>query len=169
METSHAQTGTFPQTSLFIKMAISSWDIQNERVDKFLAAVSDEQWKKEIAPGKNTGVYLLGHLVAVNDGLFPLFGLGDRLFPALEKPFLKLPDKSGEVFPSVADLKKHWSEVNTRLSNHFSSMTPEDWFGRHNSVSAEDFAKEPHRNKLNVLMNRTSHQAYHLGQLILLK
>lgn len=169
METLHAQTGTSPQTSLFIKMAISSWDIQNERVDKFLAATTDEQLKKEIAPGKNTGVYLLGHLVATNDGLFPLFGLGDRLFPALEKPFLKLPDKSGEVFPSVADLKKYWSEVNTRLSKHFSSMTPEDWFARHNSVSAEDFAKEPHRNKLNVLLSRTSHQAYHLGQMILLK
>jgi hypothetical protein len=30
-------------------------------------------------------------------------------------------------------------------------------------------AKEPTRNKLSVLLNRTSHVAYHLGQLILAK
>jgi uncharacterized damage-inducible protein DinB len=157
------------QASLFIKMAISAWEVQNDRVNKFITALPEEQLKKEIAPGKNTGTYLLGHLVAVNDGLFPLFGLGEKLFPALENPFLKLPDKSGEVFPPIAELKKYWSEVNTKLTGHFASMTPADWFSRHTSVSAEDFAKEPHRNKLNVLLNRTSHQAYHLGQMILLK
>jgi hypothetical protein len=30
-------------------------------------------------------------------------------------------------------------------------------------------AKEPHRNKLNLLMNRTNHLSYHLGQLVLLQ
>jgi hypothetical protein len=157
------------QTSLFIKMAISAWEVQNDRVNKFLAATSDEQLKKEIAPGKNTGIYLLGHLVAVSDGMLPLFGLGEKLFPALETPFLKLPDKSGEVFPAVAELRKNWNEVNIKLASSFASMKPEEWFSRHTSVSPEDFAKEPHRNKLNVLLNRTAHQAYHLGQMILLK
>ena len=33
----------------------------------------------------------------------------------------------------------------------------------------EDFIKEPHRNKLNVLLTRTTHLAYHAGQLALLK
>jgi uncharacterized damage-inducible protein DinB len=160
---------TSVQTSLFIKMALSAWEIQNERVNKFLAATSDEQLKKEIAPGKNTGIYLLGHLVTVNDGMLPLFGLGEKLFPALENPFLKLPDKSGEIFPSVAELKKCWNEVSAKLADRFASMKSEDWFSRHTAVSAEDFSKEPHRNKLNVLLNRTAHQAYHLGQMILLK
>jgi hypothetical protein len=160
---------TTVQPLLFIKMSLSAWEVQNDRVNKLLSVTPDEQLKKEIAPGKNTGTYLLGHLVATNDGLFPLFGLGERLFPALENPFLKLADKSGEVFPSIAELKDYWNEVNAKLTKHFASMTPEDWFSRHTSVSAEDFAKEPHRNKLNVLLNRTSHQAYHLGQLILLK
>jgi len=36
------------------------------------------------------------------------------------------------------------------------------------AVSDEDFSKEPHRNKLNVIINRTNHMSYHLGQLILL-
>ena len=44
-------------------------------------------------------------------------------------------------------------------------MQPEDWFTKHSAISAEDFAKEPHRNKLNILINRTVHQGYHMGQL----
>ena len=40
---------------------------------------------------------------------------------------------------------------------------------RGNLVSAEDFAKEPHRNKLNLIINRTNHQNTHYGQLIYLK
>jgi hypothetical protein len=46
---------------------------------------------------------------------------------------------------------------------------PEDeWFTRHNNVSAADFANEPHRNKLNIIINRTNHTSYHLGQLVYL-
>jgi len=41
---------------------------------------------------------------------------------------------------------------------------PDEWFAKHSAVSAEDFAKEPHRNKLNILVNRTNHHSYHLGQ-----
>jgi len=48
-------------------------------------------------------------------------------------------------------------------------MQPTEWFTRHTSVSEEDFIKEPHRNKLNVLITRATHQSYHLGQLIYLK
>jgi hypothetical protein len=48
-------------------------------------------------------------------------------------------------------------------------MQASAWFAKHNAVSAEDFAKEPHRNKLNVLITRTIHQGYHLGQMNYLK
>jgi len=48
------------------------------------------------------------------------------------------------------------------------SMSPSDWFTKHSAISAEDFEKEPHRNKLNILINRTNHQSYHMGQLIYL-
>jgi hypothetical protein len=157
------------QTALFIKMAIGAWKIQNDRIDKLLGTFSDEQWSREIAPSKNTGVYLLGHLVAVNDALFPLFELGERRYPELEHPFVKSPDKSGLPFPPIETLKKYWTEINAQLLAKFEAMSPEAWFARHTSVTPEDFAKEPHRNKLNVLLNRTSHQSYHIGQLMLLK
>ena len=61
---------------------------------------------KEIAPRRNTGIYLSGHLIAVSDALFPLLGFGERLFPALEDVFIKQPDKSGQAMPTVTELKK---------------------------------------------------------------
>jgi hypothetical protein len=71
--------------------------------------------------------------------------------------------------PSVAELRKYWKEVNAKLSAAITTTTSNEWFAKHTAVSAEDFAKEPLRNKLNVLISRTNHQSYHLGQLIYLK
>jgi hypothetical protein len=48
-------------------------------------------------------------------------------------------------------------------------LKPEEWFEKHTAVSAEDFINEPHRNKLNIIITRTSHLNYHTGQLVLLK
>lgn len=157
------------QQSLFVKMALMAWDTQNGYLTKLINSLPDEQLEKEIAPGKNTGVYLLGHLIAVSDGLLPLLGFGDRLYPEMEEMFLRTPDKSGLKFPSIEELKKRLDAVNNELNKHFESTDADGWFSRHMSVSPEDFAKEPHRNKLNVVINRTSHMANHIGQMILLR
>lgn len=153
---------------LFIKMALSAWQTYNDRIMKIVDQLSEEQLAKEIAPGRNTGTYLFGHLIAVNDNLFPLFGLGENIYPELGKIFVDAPDKSGQVFPPQSELKQYWHEVNSKLEFAFDKMTPDDWFSKHNSVSNEDFVKEPHRNKLNVILNRTNHQSSHYGQMILL-
>ena len=152
-------------TQLFVKMAVDYWQGQNVRVDKLIDTLTDEQMMAETATGRNTGIYLLGHLVAVNDGLHTIMGWGERMHPELDEAFLKSADKTGHTFPALATLKEYWHTVNQSLNKHISTMQPEQWFERHMSVSPEDFAKEPHRNKLNVLMGRTIHQSYHLGQL----
>ena len=162
-------TETQPVKELFIKMAVSAWDTQCVRVSKLFDELSDEQLAGETAPGRNTGIYLLGHLLAVTDGMLPLLGFGEKLYPQLEKIFLTSPDKSGLETPSVQELKKYWKEVNAKLSAGIAATTPDEWFMKHAAVSAEDFAREPFRNKLNVLINRTNHQSYHLGQIIYLK
>lgn len=154
---------------LMVKMVLDAWETQNSRVDKLLAELSDDALQAENAPGRNTGAYLIGHLTTVSDGLLPILGLGERLYPQLEDVFLKNPERSGLEKPSIGELKKYWQAVNARLREYFGEMKANDWFGKHVAVSAEDFAKEPHRNKLNVLLNRTNHQSYHLGQLVFLK
>lgn len=162
-------TGAQPVKELFIKMAVDAWNTQCTRLTKLFDALSDEQLATDTAPGRNTGIYLLGHLVAVTDGMLPLLGLGEKLYPQLEKLFITSPDKSGLEFPPVQELRKYWNEINAKLSAHITTTTADEWFTKHNAVSAEDFAKEPHRNKLNLLINRTNHNSYHLGQLIYLK
>jgi hypothetical protein len=157
------------QPELFIKMVISNWELQNTRLNNLLESISDEQLSEETAPGRNTGTYLLGHLTAVSDGIIPLLDLGDKLYPELQNIFIDNADKSGQVFPSAGELKIYWNKVNETLRQYFSNMQPSTWFTRHMAVSEEEFAKEPHRNKLNILINRTNHQSYHLGQLIYLK
>ena len=122
----------------------------------------------DTAPGRNSGTYLIGHLITVSDGLFPLLGWGDRLFPKLENIFLKNPDKSGLETPSLSELKQCWKEVNAKINSHIGEMSADEWFTRHTAVSEEDFAKEPHRNKLNIIINRTNHTSSHLGQLVYL-
>ncbi|MEO8146318.1 MAG: DinB family protein [Bacteroidia bacterium] len=156
------------QQQVFIKMALDAWQKENAKVDKLFASHTDEQLMAEVAPGRNSGIYLIGHLTAVNDAMFPLLGLGEKLYPQLENVFIANKDKSGLEKPSVSDLKKYWNEINAKLSQHFNEMQPDDWFTKHNSVSAEDFAKEPHRNKLNIIISRSIHQGYHLGQLAFL-
>ncbi len=149
-------------------MAISAWDGYNARVSKLLETLTDEEILAETAPGRNTGIYLVGHLVAVNDALIPILGFGERLYPELDKTFVNSPDNSGHEMPTIVELKEYWSKVNAQLSNYFGQMREDDWFTRHNNVSETDFVKEPHRNKLNIILNRTSHTSYHLGQLVYL-
>ncbi len=155
--------------SLFVKMVLTAWQTENTRVNELLATITDQQLMGETAPGRNTGIYLLGHLAAINDTLFKLLGIGTRLHPGLDEIFINNPDKAGLPMPSIDELKKYWNEINTALTDHFSRMQPSEWFMRHTSISEEDFAKEPHRNRLNVLITRTVHQSYHRGQLIYLK
>jgi len=160
---------TTTDAALFVKTFLKAWETQITRVNEFLESITDEVLLKEIAPGKNSGVYLLGHLTAVNDGILPLLGFGKKLYPQLEQIFVTTPDKSGQEFPTIQELKKYWNDVNEQLIQHFNLLEPEEWLTRHGAVSAEDFAKEPHRNKLNVLIHRITHLGYHLGQLIFLK
>jgi uncharacterized damage-inducible protein DinB len=152
---------------IFVATALNAWDQWVGRADKLFASLSDEQMKAEIAPGKNRPVYLLGHLIAVNDAMIPQLRLGEARYPELWTTFVKSPDRSVDSLPSIAELRDDWSELNARLSASFRTLSPEQWLERHSTISDEDFAKEPHRNRLAILLSRTSHNSYHMGQLAL--
>jgi len=153
------------EKEVFIKMVVGAWETQNARLNKLLETLSDEQLMSETAPGRNRGIYLVGHLTAITDGMLPILGWGERLHPQLENIFVTQPDKAVAKIPPLAEVKKYWESVNSKITEHIRKMEPDEWFTKHTVVSAEDFAKEPHRNKLNILVNRTNHHSYHLGQL----
>ncbi len=152
---------------LSVQVAISSWRLVLERVNKTLSNLTEEQLLKEIAPGRNRLIYLWGHLTAIHDAMFPILGLGERLHPELDAIFVSSPDRAGAQLPTVPELRKYWNEVNGKLLSQFSIFSDDEWLQRHNAMSGEDYAKDPTRNRLAVLLSRTNHMSYHLGQIIL--
>jgi len=165
---SDTQTTTTADKELFIKMVLSNWELQVGRMNSLLGKLSDEELATATAPGRNTGVYILGHLAAVSDGMFKILGLGEKLKPATEELFIRNPENSGLEKPSLEELKQYWNDVNALLDQKMNNLPADEWFTRHTAVSEEDFSKEPHRNKLNIVINRTGHLAYHIGQLVYL-
>lgn len=162
-------TLTIDDRSLFVKMAMNAWNSEVKATDALLEKLNDEQLMREVSPGRNRGIYLLGHLAAAHDQLLPLLRFQEALHPELHGPFLDEADKVVATLPTPAALRMHWKDVMGALARHMAELPAEDWFTRHANISERDFPKEPHRNRLNVLLSRTSHLAYHRGQLVLLQ
>jgi len=64
---------------LMVKMSLDGWNGYLSRTSKLFEELSDEQLQHEVSPGRNTGVYLLGHLVAVHDTMIALLGLRKKI------------------------------------------------------------------------------------------
>jgi DinB superfamily len=154
---------------LLVVTALNSWKLVIGRFDQNLAALTDEQLQKQVAPGKNRLLYLVGHLTAVHDRMFPMLGLGERLHPELDETYITNPDRALVDPVSAADLRKAWTEVNGKLTSAFERFTAADWLEKHTVVSEEDFVKDPTRNRLAVVMSRTNHASFHSGQAVLAK
>jgi uncharacterized damage-inducible protein DinB len=152
-----------------VKMLLDRWYGSVKNCDALLNAISNEQLDKEISPGKNRGIYLLGHLIAVHDHMLQLTVFGDLKYPELKPIFIDAPDKTIKEIPSAEQLRAIWKEQCEDIKQKLEGLSADNWFEKHTAVTAEDFAKEPHRNKLNILLTRTTHLAYHTGQMVLLK
>jgi DinB superfamily len=156
-----------PEQAL-VASALGAWKSNLQRADRVFSALSEEQLQKEVAPGKNRLIYLWGHLTAVHDRLLPLLEIGPRLCPEFDGIFITSPDKTVAQLPTAAEIKSAWDEVNSKLLAGFTGFSPAEWLQKHASVSAEDFAKDPSRNRFAVLLSRTNHLAFHLGQMALI-
>ncbi len=152
---------------LYTRTVLDSWSLVIGRIDQAIAKLSDEKFQDQVAPGKNRVLYLIGHLTVANDRMFTLLGLGARLHPELDEAYFNHPDRAIPDPLPTPDLRKAWGEVNSKLIAAFKELTPTQWLEKHNSVSEEDFARNPLRNRLAVLMSRTNHASYHAGQTIL--
>jgi hypothetical protein len=156
------------QSRILVDMALKAWNQQISRADKFFEAQSDDNFSKEVAPGKNRISYLMGHLVSSNESMMTLFGFGPKLYPSFEDIFSKNPDRVLPQ-PPVAEIRKAWKETHATLNKNFENLSVDAWLGKHTAMTDEDLAKEPTRNKLSVLISRTNHVSYHIGQLVLTK
>ena len=66
---------------IFVKMALDGWQGQLKATDATLDKLSDDELMNEVSPGRNRGIYLLGHLAAVHDMMLPLLRFGEARYP----------------------------------------------------------------------------------------
>src|SRR5258706_13205059 len=147
-----------------VDSTLRGWKSNVERAEKLFGDLSPGELEQEVAPEKNRLIYLWGHLAASSDRLLPLLGIGERLHPEFDAMFLSNPGKSVPLTVSEQSLKAAWQEINQKLWEGFSKFSGSDWAQRTTPVSEQDFGKERHRSRFGVLLGRTAHLAYHLGQ-----
>jgi hypothetical protein len=151
-----------------VKMVLDAWHSKIKEADSIFDSLTDEQLQNEVAPGRNTGIYLLGHLTATHDLMLPILNFGQQIYPQLTAAYHDNPD-SKTYTETASELRQYWKKINSILAEHFTALPADAWFEKHNSVSAEAFEKERHRNKLNIIISRTNHLSYHNGQTAFLK
>lgn len=156
------------QKQLVVKSVLDAWNPRIEGANKIIDSLTDEDLQKEVSPGRNRAIYLVGHLALVHDKMLPLLNFESQHYAHLDEAFLYKPDRSVEL-PSASEVRAIWKDVNSKLATHIAKLSADEWFQKHSSVSEEDFLKEPHRNRLNVLLGRTNHMQYHIGQIALVK
>ncbi len=118
---------------VLIHTAISSWEQVIKRVGTLCLSCSEEQLLVEVAPGKNRISYLWGHLTAVNDAMFSVLRLGERLHPELDAVFIAQPDRSVPL-PTSTEIAKCWEDVHTELLSRFKTLSSKEWLERHGNV-----------------------------------
>ena len=152
-----------------LDICLLQWETYNNRMQKVLDTISNENYTRPVLPGANSPSWILGHLVDTDDKLLELFGISKRLFPELEKIYHHERGANQAGHLTKDELITKWKAILAELNRAFKSMSESEWHGRHTAVSEEDFKKEPHRNKLNVMLSRVSHKASHLGQVAMQK
>jgi hypothetical protein len=153
----------------FVKnLVIHSWNSKTLQTTRLWDKLAPWALELEIVPEGNKVIYLLGHLLAVQDRMIEGMLLGKRLYPELDDVFL-IPQTPDHRFPDASDLRRKWDIVNQVLQAGIEESTLEHWLSRHFYVSEQEFIMEPYRNVLNLLLSRTSHLAHHIGQLALVK
>jgi hypothetical protein len=95
------------------------------------------------------------------------------MLPPLDAPrhselvaaFLTSPDRAAADGISAAARRQAWDEVNTGADDRDQSAACRALLEKHESVSAEDFAKAPRCNCFVVLLSQTSHTQFHRRQI----
>src|SRR3954469_17409113 len=117
-------------TRLIVKSVLDAWNSRIEAANKIIDSLTDEDLQKEVAPGRNRGIYLLGHLALVNDKMLPLLNFEPQHYAHLEDAFLNKPDKSTDL-PSAKEVRAVWKDVNSKLAAHCAKLSADEWFEKH--------------------------------------
>ncbi|HLG35269.1 MAG TPA: hypothetical protein VI757_10340 [Bacteroidia bacterium] len=68
---------------IIVKMVLDAWHSKIKEADNIFDNLTDEQLQNEVASGRNTGVYLLGHLTVTHDLMLSILNFGQQIYPQL--------------------------------------------------------------------------------------
>src|ERR1019366_8461519 len=136
-------------------------------VNMYLDELTDEELRSDIIPGKNHGVWILGHLIASDDTLSEYLGYGPTLFPESQ-----VYSQGNTLLPvdeckSPSVLRGEWKKVCEKNESIYQTLTDAELDQPHAMLQgnpAEDYFKT----KQGVIINWSLHQVHHAGQLALL-
>lgn len=122
--------------------------------------------QRELLPGKNSGVWLLGHVVASDDDIGLYLGTHEIQFPDVAELFSsgKSYDPSAK-YPETEYLLDCWRRVGERTLQAYDELTDADLDTPHARLGSKSVEEDFFGTKRNVLYHWTNHQLYHLGQL----
>lgn len=135
-----------------------------EWVNLYLNSLTDEEFRMELSPGKNHGVWILGHMITSDDDFSVYMGKGELLFPEYRELFGQGSKvQSVGNYPGVATLRQQWNMIIEKNKNIYEELRDEEFDDPHGNLSEDKdgFFK----NKGEVIMAWQLHQLYHTGQL----
>ncbi|MBK7156992.1 MAG: DinB family protein [Ignavibacteria bacterium] len=140
------------------------FEMVTEWINWLLKDLTDEDLRTELSPGKNHGIWILGHLIASDDDFSLFMGTGNPVYPEIQELFgqgskLQPPDK----YPDVKSLRVKWDEICEKNRKIYSELKDEDFDKPHAMI--KNYDTDYFKTKGRVIMAWQIHQAYHAGQL----
>jgi len=134
--------------------------------DWIISSLSDEDLKKEIFPGKNHGVWLLGHLITCEDDFALFMGKGEITYMDYHNMFAEETQPlSFDNYPPISEMKAKWKEMLEKNRKIYSELNDSELNESHAQRKGEnDFCKT----KEDVAVHWQVHLMYHAGQLSVL-
>lgn len=151
----------------FVDTILTAWNRYLEQLGDLFNNLPDNG-DLENSFNKNRLLYTIGHLTALNDETGVELGLRELLYPELVNDFLVETYRTSNSGQSIHNLLAYWRNVNCTLTSYISDMQLSDWFEDKAGLLNNELQGTPQGSKLNVILTKTHHLVYHLGQLALL-
>lgn len=149
------------------KKFLQQYIMMIEWVNNYIDSLNDKEFEMELSPGKNHGVWILGHLIASDDDFSVYMGNGELLFPEYAEMFgqgSKLLNVSD--YPEVSKLRIQWKEVFEKNKKIYENLKDEEFEQIPENMKGE--ALNYFTSKGKIVMAWQLHQMYHGGQLSVL-
>lgn len=154
-------------TKMTVAAFTDQWATMIHWISNTLKNLSDDDLARCIAPNRNHGVWILGHLIQSEDELAVYLGKDAYLFPEYEAIFgMGSPLLPADQYPPLNLLREQWAQVVARNRTVLANFTDAEWNEPHTFIdSGNPLDKDFFKTKGRCLAIWNLHQTLHLGQL----